>query len=68
MKSIRSAFDDFDLVVDSLQPPCVDGIATVIDNAICIPNESSCEADKWFDPTLEGNHAPARKSGVRYFV
>jgi hypothetical protein len=61
MKSIGPAFDDFDLVVDSFQPPCVDGIATVIDNAIGISNESSRETDEWFDPALEGNHAPAYK-------
>jgi len=61
MKSIGSAFDNFDLVVNSLQPPRMDGISTMIDNAIGISDKGFREADEWFDPTLKGNHAPARK-------
>jgi hypothetical protein len=45
MKSIGPAFHDLDFVVDSLKTLRTDGIATVIDNAIGVPNENPCKPD-----------------------
>ena len=35
-------FDDFDLVVYSSQPPCMDGIITVINDALTVTLQSFC--------------------------
>ena len=46
MKPKSSTFDDFDLVVDSLQPPGMDGIAIMIDNATGVPEKAFRKADE----------------------
>ena len=61
MKAENLTFHNFDFIVDIRQATGMNGILTMVDDAIGIPHEHSCKNNDCRDSTLHSHQTPFLK-------